>query len=40
MEPKEEKLTWETPVIEDYDIVETTTLETGSTQSWDGQTYS
>ncbi len=24
MEPKEKKLTWETPVIEDYDIVETT----------------
>ena len=26
MEPKEEKLTWETPVIEDYDIVETTRI--------------
>ena len=24
MEPREEKLTWETPVIEDYDIVEST----------------
>jgi hypothetical protein len=24
MEPKEEKLVWETPVIEDFDIVEST----------------
>ena len=33
MDPKNEKLTWETPVIEDYDIVKTTGLQ----QPNDGQ---
>jgi hypothetical protein len=29
MQPNEKKLTWETPVIEDYDVVETTGSSNG-----------
>lgn len=41
METKEEKLTWETPVIVDYDVVDTTraNTQTPGTPS-DGQGYS